>query len=431
MDPRQLLQFVLVVCVSLVCIRVQANETGVSAKFRNLTNRKLRVFWVDHQDQPYLNGIIPPGKETSFASYVGHRFFWAEMHGPDVPLQSKGALPDDVTVTVNDEFLLYTITDYSTTDAAMEAELAEVQFMKDYRERTGRNWISIYPRDPPIFAMYPAKRVGDTYPITVDGLTRKWKCEDQTNPDCLEAPETLHVKVLATQPRAFVVENFMSDWEVEFVKDYHRPIMQRSTTGNGENMREETRRTSKSSRMYRASYPLADTLYRRLAVVLNMSQRLIHNDYNAEPINIVHYTHRQEYTPHFDAGSDGESQQSRFISALLYFNTPDAGGHTSFPKAEPLEGSDVDYLRLPAKKGNLMFFYDLLEDGNMDEYSLHAGEPVEAGEKWIGAAWIWEPARSGGVEKVKEIKEIYRQFAQGEDPDSPVVPWIPPVHSEL
>ena len=40
-----------------------------------------------------------------------------------------------------------------------------------------------------------------------------------------------------------------------------------------------------------------------------------------------------------------------------------------------------------------VFFYDLLEDGNADELSLHSGAKVEAGEKWIAPLWIWEPIR--------------------------------------
>ena len=33
----------------------------------------------------------------------------------------------------------------------------------------------------------------------------------------------------------------------------------------------------------------------------------------------------------------------------------------------------------------------MLPDGNVDKYSMHAGEPVQLGEKWVGAAWMWEP----------------------------------------
>jgi hypothetical protein len=39
-----------------------------------------------------------------------------------------------------------------------------------------------------------------------------------------------------------------------------------------------------------------------------------------------------------------------------------------------------------------MFFYDILPDGNLDTYSLHAGDPVKHGDKWAGAVWLWNPS---------------------------------------
>lgn len=51
-------------------------------------------------------------------------------------------------------------------------------------------------------------------------------------------------------------------------------------------------------------------------------------------------------------------------------------------------------MQIPAQKGTVAFFYSLLEDGNADELSLHAGTPVTAGEKWIAPLWIWEPIKA-------------------------------------
>ncbi len=57
--------------------------------------------------------------------------------------------------------------------------------------------------------------------------------------------------------------------------------------------------------------------------------------------------------------------ESRFVSGLLYFNTPPGGGTTSFPIGFNEDGSR--HVKVKAIKGNLLFFYDLLEDGNVDE----------------------------------------------------------------
>jgi len=35
----------------------------------------------------------------------------------------------------------------------------------------------------------------------------------------------------------------------------------------------------------------------------------------------------------------------------------------------------------------------MLEDGNLDDLSLHGGCPVKAGIKWAANWWFWDPRR--------------------------------------
>jgi hypothetical protein len=67
----------------------------------------------------------------------------------------------------------------------------------------------------------------------------------------------------------------------------------------------------------------------------------------------------------------------------------------------PLSGNGKIGTSITATKGTLAFFYDLLEDGNADELSLHAGMPVIEGEKWIAPLWIWEPLKAQWPNKAK------------------------------
>jgi len=32
-----------------------------------------------------------------------------------------------------------------------------------------------------------------------------------------------------------------------------------------------------------------------------------------------------------------------------------------------------------------------LPDGNLDDFSQHAAEPVVSGEKWLINLWVWDP----------------------------------------
>jgi prolyl 4-hydroxylase len=196
----------------------------------------------------------------------------------------------------------------------------------------------------------------------------------------------------------------MTDYECDTVVASKRDQLYRSATGFGENAKVESVRTSMSARMNRNENAVSERLYRRLAAVVNMPQEIITNNANAESINIVYYEKTQEYTPHFDSGADG-SPNSRFLSGIMYFNTPDQAGGTSFPAARDPD-TDEEGVTVQAKKGSLMFFYDMLEDGNLDKFSLHSGDPVGEGEKWIGAAWLWEPTQSG------EVSDTFREKYQ-------------------
>lgn len=323
-----------------------------------------------------MNGFVPSCGDHAFASYLGHKFFWSEVKGAPAPVSSRGASPEEVHITVNADSLLYSIRDDSSPLECLEKHEEETKFLREYRERTGRHWLHVIGRPQPTFPMWEPK----PHSVRTDALSSKWFCEDPQNASCRGAPEDLHLQVVAESPRAFVVENFLSDWECDFVVNYHQPRMFASTTGQGENEELASQRSSTSDRMARDEYPLADAIYRRLALVLGLPEWIMNQHHNSESINIVHYLIGQEYTPHYDVGPD--ESVCRWISALLYFHAPDRGGNTSFP---------LSNIEVQPKKGSVMFFYDLLPDGNLDEYSLHAGEPVLAGEKWIGAAWIWDP----------------------------------------
>ena len=88
---------------------------------------------------------------------------------------------------------------------------------------------------------------------------------------------------------------------------------------------------------------------------------------------------------HHDWGVNGYAE-SRFITLLLYLTdqeSPHAGGETSFPKGVGGRGFKVH-----PGKGSAVLFYNLLEDGNADDLSLHASLPVRVGEKWLANFWV-------------------------------------------
>jgi len=206
-----------------------------------------------------------------------------------------------------------------------------------------------------------------------------------------QAPlEGLTIEVVSIKPKAFRIVDFLSDFETDYIINQAAPRLGRSTVGHGEDARDSGTRTSKSAWLHRGHSEVLEAIYTRVGLVTRVPDAAMAEE-NVESLNVLNYPTGAEYTPHYDWGADGKVS-SRFISSLLYLNTPEGGGSTSFPKAVMPDGSVGT--EIPAIKKSLAFFYDLLEDGNADELSLHAGTPVTAGEKWIAPLWIWEPIKN-------------------------------------
>jgi len=70
---------------------------------------------------------------------------------------------------------------------------------------------------------------------------------------------------------------------------------------------------------------------------------------------------------------------------FVYLSDCQGGGCTYFPK--------IDFRSRPSK-GCAMLWYNMDQQGKLDELTLHAGEPVTAGEKWGMNIWLREHERS-------------------------------------
>jgi len=191
-------------------------------------------------------------------------------------------------------------------------------------------------------------------------------------------------RVAAWQPRCFLFPDLLSQEEcfhlIAMARPFLRParVLDRQT---GERVVDQARRAS-SARMLD---PLRDL------VVWNIEQRLARYAMlppeNAEPITILHYGPGDEYRPHRDyydprapgsrVGLDQGGQ--RVATFLVYLNDVEAGGETCFPEVD---------LTIPPATGCGLLFFNCDPDGAPDASTLHAGAPVERGEKWLLSRWI-------------------------------------------
>ena len=108
-----------------------------------------------------------------------------------------------------------------------------------------------------------------------------------------------------------------------------------------------------------------------------------------ETIQGQRYAVGQQFKPHHDFFYPSEpywpeqekSGGQRTWTAMVFLNTPEAGGQTFFPQAN---------VRVTPRMGNLLLWNNLDEFGQPNTYSLHTGMPVEAGTKYVITKWYRE-----------------------------------------
>jgi len=198
----------------------------------------------------------------------------------------------------------------------------------------------------------------------------------------------LELQVVSTTPKAFVIENFLSDFEIADILQLAGPRMGKSIVGDGlTGSFESSTRTSRNGWIGRTDSDVITTLHKRAEHLLRVEKL---DQTNTEHIQVVHYERGQKYDSHHDWGVSGYPE-SRLITLLLYLSDmadPAAGGETAFPK-----GADGAGFKVHPGKGSAVLFYNLLEDGNGDDLALHAALPVLHGEKWLANFWVWDPLR--------------------------------------
>ena len=235
------------------------------------------------------------------------------------------------------------------------------------------------------------------------------KLQPRLLPDHRAKDEFLNMtlKVLSVRPRAYEIENFLSEVEVDHIVDYAKNAnLVQSTVGQGKERSKASVRTSLNTWVGRETDQIFDTVYRRAADLMRIDEALFRSrdsdelpDWPSrnsigEDLQLVHYDKAQEYTAHHDFGYaavDNELQPARFATLLLYLNTPTKGGETGFPRW--VNGETGEALLAKPVKGKAVLFYSFLPDGNLDDLSQHAARPVEEGEKYLINLWVRDPIK--------------------------------------
>lgn len=193
------------------------------------------------------------------------------------------------------------------------------------------------------------------------------------------------VKILAAMqhPRVVVFGGLLTDAECDALRALAAPRLARSETVDNATGGSEVNPSRTSDGMFfeRGEAPVIDAVERRIAALVNWPLE------NGEGLQVLRYRPGAEYKPHhdyFDPAHPGTATilkrgGQRVGTLVIYLNTPEAGGATTFP--------DVGFEVAPVKGNAVFFAYDR---PHAVTKTLHGGAPVEAGEKWVATKWLRE-----------------------------------------
>ena len=192
-------------------------STAMAAKFRSLSGRNIQVYWDDGADG-VEQASLSPGMVTTTNTYEGHSFY-------ATPADDKSKVLN--RFTISKEKVFYTIEDPEVPGdkAVVEQTLQEEAFLREYTNKTGIAWRHYYgsdgPRPPPVLFMWPTKEVGDVHKLT--SHNGYWTCAGAKDNCQSKSPVNFTVECVALEPRVFMIDNFLSDYEADQIIADARP----------------------------------------------------------------------------------------------------------------------------------------------------------------------------------------------------------------
>lgn len=192
--------------------------------------------------------------------------------------------------------------------------------------------------------------------------------------------------LLAMQaPRVVLIGDLLSGSECEQLIAYAQSRLERSPVvadADGANAI-HAYRTSRGAMLQRGESALVARIETRIAALLNWPVEC------GEGLQLLRYEKGNEYRPHydwFDPALPGPARHlerggQRVGTLIMYLSEVEQGGATTFPKAG---------LQIQPQRGHAVFFQNTDRYRVPDPQSLHAGEPVQAGIKFIATKWLRE-----------------------------------------
>lgn len=182
-------------------------------------------------------------------------------------------------------------------------------------------------------------------------------------------------QILSDQPFVRSAEAFLNDEECDYLVRSSEPRLQPSLVidrATGRALPHPDRKSDGAFFGVGHEDLVVNAINRRIAAISGTRPE------QAEPLQILRYGVGGEFRPHFDFVKEGGNQ--RIMTAIVYLTDEYEGGETRFLR------TGLDFR---GRKGDLLLFRNVTEDGRQDPLTEHAGLPVRKGTKTVASRWIW------------------------------------------
>ena len=202
------------------------------------------------------------------------------------------------------------------------------------------------------------------------------------------------MNTLSNNPYLYTIDNFLTNKECNFIIRVSKDNMKDagvSVMNKGEFISGEYKGRTNSS------YWMAIDKYQEtLKIAKKIADQINCNYEHFEAYQVIHYNVSEEYKYHYDAYDNNDKEKyekycggphgrgNRLRTVLVYLNDVEEGGGTGFDKLSDKE------IKVNPKKGRMVVFDNLNDDGTLNIKSRHAGLPIIKGEKWAFNLWLRE-----------------------------------------
>lgn len=188
-----------------------------------------------------------------------------------------------------------------------------------------------------------------------------------------------------------IIDGFLSREECEQIIELAKPKLTPSTSWD-----------IKTASARITDYRTSDQMYFQLGendLIRSIEERISQLTgmpvINGEGLQVLRYGvggHYKQHCDWFDPNYEGnkpvlEHGGQRIMTMIMYLNDGFKSGQTFFPRG--CDPPDVG-LEITPEQGRALLWWNVKPDGTPDRDTIHEGNDVEEGSKWICTKWIRE-----------------------------------------